>query len=332
MPLLDEPVVQPSHRLRRLRRTPALRSLVQETRVHAASLVQPLFVQEGLSKRRPIPSMPGVERLGLADVAGEAQELVDARVGAVMLFGLPKHKDATGTGAYDEKGIVQQAIQRIKQTAPELVVIADACLCEYTDHGHCGPLGGGEVDNDATLRLLAKTAVSQAKAGADIVAPSAMMDGQVAAIRSALDAASFALTPILSYAAKHASALYGPFRDAAGSAPHAGDRRGYQMNPANGREAMREIQADLDEGADMVLVKPALSCLDLIRQARDRFDVPIGAYQVSGEYAMIKAAATNGWLDESRVVAETLQAIRRAGAGFTITYFAKQYAQSLGAD
>lgn len=317
----------PFARLRRTRRHAGLRGLARETHVASSTLVQPLFVQEGLSGRTPIPSMPGIDRLGLDALAAEAQDLQRADLGAVMLFGIPAGKDAQGSAARDPDGIVPRAIQRVRDAAPGLPVIADTCLCAYTDHGHCGILRRGAVHNDATLALLAQAAVAQAQAGADIVAPSAMMDGQVLAIRAGLDAAGFQETPIMAYSAKYASAFYGPFRDAAASGPVAGDRRGHQMDPANVREAMREIECDIAEGSDMVLVKPALPCLDVIREARDRFDVPVGAYQVSGEYAMVKAAAEKGWIDERRVVAESLLAIRRAGADFTITYHAKRFAQ-----
>lgn len=310
---------------RRLRSTPAMRNLVRESDVGTDRLIQPVFVHAG-QNREPIPPMPGIERLPLSALNQESQELVDARVGGVMLFGIPSHKDANGSGAYDANGIVQRAIRTIRAAAPDILVIADVCLCEYTNHGHCGVLNGSSVDNDATLPLLARTAVSLAEAGAHVVAPSAMMDGQVAAIRQALDESGHLEVPILSYAAKYASAFYGPFREAAGSTPRIGDRRGYQMDSRNALEALREIEADIREGADFVLVKPALPCLDILRAARERFDVPIGAYQVSGEYAMLKAAAEKGWLDEERSVDETLTAIRRAGADFILSYFAKQFA------
>lgn len=310
---------------RRLRSTPAIRNLVRESHVGADRLIQPVFVHGGQG-REGISSMPGIARLPLPALNQEAQELADARVGGVMLFGIPSHKDANGSGAFDANGIVQRAIRTIRAAAPDILVIADVCLCEYTNHGHCGILKGSSVDNDATLPLLARTAVSLAEAGAQVVAPSAMMDGQVAAIRQGLDESGHVDVPILSYAAKYASAFYGPFREAAGSTPKIGDRRGYQMDSRNAREALREIEADIREGADFVLVKPALPCLDILRAARERFDVPIGAYQVSGEYAMVKAAAKNGWLDEGRTVDETLTAIRRAGADFILSYFAKQFA------
>jgi len=314
-------------RLRRTRQHAGLRRLVRETRLDAAQLVQPIFVEEGLARPTPVPSMPGVRRLGLEHLAQEAQELTGLGVGAAIVFGIPAVKDTQGSASHDANGIASQAIRALKRAAPDLVVIGDVCLCEYTSHGHCGVLKGGDVDNDATLPLLARTAVAQAAAGADIVAPSAMMDGQVAAIRGALDANGHKGVATLSYSAKYASAFYGPFRDAASSAPSGGHRRGYQMDVANVREAMREIEADVREGADMVLVKPALPSLDVLRLARDRFDVPIGAYQVSGEFSMIKAAAANGWLNEANARDEALAAIRRAGADFIVTYFAKAFAQ-----
>ena len=315
---------------RRLRRTPALRGLVRETRLHSAMLVQPLFIQAGAEGREPIGAMPGQDRLGLAVLPEEAVRLRAVGIRSVLLFGLPSAKDAIGSGAWASDGIVQEGIRILRAADRELVIIADVCLCEYTSHGHCGILaGGGEdatIDNDASLELLARTAVSLAEAGADIVAPSAMMDGQVAAIRVALDEAGHGETPILAYAAKHASAFYGPFREAADSAPAFGDRRSYQMDPANGREARREIEADLAEGADMVMIKPALPSLDLVAAARARTDVPIAAYQVSGEYAAICAAAANGWLDRRAAVLESLVAIARAGADIIVTYFAAEAA------
>jgi porphobilinogen synthase len=314
-------------RLRRLRRTPALRSLVRETRVHPSMLVAPLFVRPGSGVREPVGSMPGVARLSPDLAADEAARLADLGVGGVILFGLPEAKDALGSDASANDGIVQVAIRRIRALELSLVTIADTCLCEYTDHGHCGPLAGdGSVDNDAALVRLAETAVAQAQAGADIVAPSAMMDGQVAAIRTALDVAGFEETAIMAYASKHASAFYGPFREAADSAPAFGDRRGYQMDPANGREALREMEMDLAEGADILLVKPALPGLDLIAAARERFDVPIAAYQVSGEFAMIAAAAERGWIDGRRAMTEAVTGIVRAGAGIVITYAAADLA------
>ena len=314
-------------RLRRLRRTPALRALVRETRLHPSMLVAPLFVCPGAGAREPVASMPGVARIS-ADVAvEEAARLAELGVGGVILFGLPEAKDADGSEASADDGVVQDTFRRIRALELPLVTIADTCLCEYTDHGHCGPLAPeGSVENDAALVRLADTAVSQARAGADIVAPSAMMDGQVAAIRAALDAAGFDQTAIMAYASKHASAFYGPFREAADSAPAFGDRRGYQMDPANGREALREMALDVAEGADLLLVKPALPGLDLVAAARARFDLPIAAYQVSGEFAMIAAASERGWLDGRRAMTEAVTAIVRAGAGIVITYAAADIA------
>ena len=314
-------------RLRRLRRTPALRALVRETRLHPLMLIAPLFVQPGEGRRDPIGSMPGHARLSPDLVAEEAARLAELGVGGVILFGLPESKDALGSGASTDDGMVQDAFRRIRSLELPLVTIADTCLCEYTDHGHCGPLAvDGSVANDAALVRLADTAVSQARAGADIVAPSAMIDGQVATIRTALDAAGFEQTAIMAYASKHASAFYGPFREAADSAPAFGDRRGYQMDPANGREALREMELDVAEGADILLVKPALPGLDLVAAARARFDLPVAAYQVSGEYAMIAAAAERGWLDRRRAMTEAVTAIVRAGAGIVITYAAADLA------
>jgi porphobilinogen synthase len=320
-------------RPRRLRRTAALRALVRETRPQPAMLVAPLFVRPGSGVREPIASMPGVARLSADVAADEAARLAERGVGGVILFGLPETKDAMGSGASAEDGIVQEVLRRIRALELPLVTIADTCLCEYTDHGHCGPLAAdGSVDNDAALFRLAETAVSQARSGADIVAPSAMMDGQVAAIRAALDAAGFDQTAIMAYAAKHASAFYGPFREAADSAPAFGDRRGYQMDPANGREAVREMALDVAQGADILLVKPALPALDLIAAARARFLLPIAAYQVSGEYAMLVAAAERGWLDGRRAMSEAITAIVRAGAGIVITYAAADLATWLRED
>ena len=310
-------------RPRRLRRTPALRALVRETRLHPSMLVAPLFVQPGAGRRDPIGSMPGQARLSSDLAAEEAARLAELGVGGVILFGLPESKDASGSEASAEDGIVQDALRRIRTLELPLATIADTCLCEYTDHGHCGPIAAdGSVDNDAALIRLAETAVAQARAGADIVAPSAMMDGQVAAIRAALDADGLDETAIMAYASKHASAFYGPFRDAADSAPAFGDRRSYQMDPANGREAMREMALDVVEGADILLVKPALPGLDLIAAAQNRFDLPIAAYQVSGEFAMIASAAERGWLDGRRAMTEAVTGIVRAGAGIVITYAA----------
>ena len=315
------------HRPRRLRRTAALRALVRETRLHPSMFVAPLFVQPGSGIREPIASLPGQARLSPDLAADEAARLARLGVGGVILFGLPDHKDALGSEASVPDGAVQETFRRIRERELPLVTIADTCLCEYTDHGHCGPLArDGSVDNDAALDRLAEVAVSQAEAGADIVAPSAMMDGQVGAIRSALDANGNDQTAIMAYASKHASAFYGPFRDAADSAPAFGDRRGYQMDPANGREAMREMALDVAEGADILLVKPALPGLDLIAAARARFDLPIAAYQVSGEFAMIAAATERGWLDGRRAMLEAVGGIVRAGAGIVITYAAADLA------
>jgi porphobilinogen synthase len=310
-------------RPRRLRRSPALRALVRETRLHSGMLVAPLFVQPGVAVREPIASMPGVARMSPDIAVAEADRLAGLGIGGVILFGLPEHKDAFGSEASAEDGIVQETFRRIKDAGLPIVAIADTCLCEYTDHGHCGPLAAdASVDNDVTLERLAETAVSQARAGADMVAPSAMMDGQVRAIREALDASGFDQTSIMAYASKHASAFYGPFREAADSAPAFGDRRGYQMDPANGREAIREMALDVAEGADILLVKPALPGLDLISAARARFDLPVAAYQVSGEYAMLAAAGERGWIDQRRATLESVTAIARAGADVVLTYAA----------
>ena len=316
-------------RFRRLRRTEALRALVRETTLDPGDFVYPIFVAHGRGLREEIASMPGQFRLSPDMLAAEAKELRSLGIGAVLLFGIPRTKDDVGSEAYAADGIVQQAIRALKDADPDLVVITDVCLCEYTDHGHCGVVVDGEVDNDRTLPLLARMALSHVEAGADMVAPSDMMDGRVAAIRHALDEAGYAHIPIMAYSAKAASAFYGPFREAAESAPQFGDRRGYQMDPANGREALREIEADVAEGADIVMVKPALPNLDIIVRARQRFDLPIAAYNVSGEYAMVKAAARMGWLDERRITLEVLTAIRRAGADIVITYHAKEAARWL---
>ena len=316
-------------RHRRLRSTPAMRGLVRETELTPSHLVAPLFVEEGLDGRAPIEAMPGQSRLGLAALVEEAKELRSAGVPAVLLFGIPASKDEHGSGAYDDEGVVQEAIRRLKDAVPEMLVVGDVCLCEYTSHGHCGLLDeNGGVDNDASLPLLADMAVSLAEAGCDIVAPSDMMDGRVAAIREALDGSGQTDTAILSYAAKFASAFYGPFREAADSAPAFGDRHGYQMDPANGRMARDEVLTDIEEGADMVMVKPALPYLDVLRSVRDAVDVPVAAYNVSGEYSMLKAAAANGWIEEERAIDETLTSIRRAGADIIITYHAKEWARS----
>jgi porphobilinogen synthase len=329
MTLLTEPITGAAAAFHggRLRRTPALRALVRETRLHPSMLVQPLFVRPGSGVREPIGSMPGQHRLSVDELAREADRLLQAGVRAILLFGLPDAKDAEGAGAWADDGIVQRAIAELRRAGgDELAIIADVCLCEYTSHGHCGVLRAASVDNDATLPLLARTAVSLASAGADVVAPSAMMDGQVAAIRTALDDSGSTEAAILAYAAKHASAFYGPFREAADSAPAFGDRRSYQMDPANGREALAEIAADLAEGADMIMVKPALPALDLVAAARASTTAPIAAYQVSGEYAAIVAASERGWLDRRTAALESLTAIARAGAGIVVTYFALEAA------
>ncbi len=326
----------PQNRMRRMRQSDALRALVRETTLEPGDLIYPLFICPGSGVRNPISSMPGVFNLSVDEAVKEAEEAASLGIGGLLLFGLPAEKDETGTGAWIDDGIVQQALRALRQTpaAKKLVMITDVCLCEYTSHGHCGIVNksGSDfaIDNDPTVEILAKTAVSHARAGADVVAPSDMMDGRVAAIRSALDAAGFGMTPILSYASKFFSAFYGPFREAADSAPQFGDRRGYQMDGANLREAMREIELDLEEGADMILMKPSMPYLDVIRSARDRFDVPMGAYQVSGEYSMLQAAFERGWLDRDRATLESLIGIRRAGAEFIVTYFAKAAAKLLG--
>ena len=319
----------PTVRLRRLRRTPALRSLAQETRVSVADLVYPLFVTHGRGVRAEVDSMPDVYQLSVDNLIPEIDEVAALGIGAVLLFGIPASKDAAGSGAYASDGIAQQAARAIKTAAPDMLVIADACLCEYTDHGHCGVIADGGVDNDRTLDLLRETAVSQADAGADVIAPSGMIDGQVGAIREALDDAGFAETAIVGYSAKYASAFYGPFRDAAGSTPQFGDRKTHQMDPPNVREALREIELDIAEGADVVMVKPAMPYLDVIARAREAFDVPLAAYNVSGEYAMLKAAARNEWLDGDRAAMEVLTAIKRAGADLVISYHAREAARLL---
>jgi porphobilinogen synthase len=322
-------MVFPEYRPRRLRRTEAFRSLIRETRLTADQLVYPIFVMPGKNIRQEIPSMPGVFRLSVDQLAREAKECLALGVNSVILFGLPEKKDAMGSGAHARDGIIQRAIKELKNTVPELLVITDVCLCEYTDHGHCGCLINEEVDNDATLEILAKTALSHAVAGADMVAPSDMMDGRVAEIRASLDENNYESIPVMAYSVKYASGFYGPFREAADCAPQFGDRRSYQMDPANSREALREATLDVDEGADILIVKPAVAYLDIIARLRDEFDLPIAAYHVSGEYAMIKAAGANGWIDESRVMAETLLSIKRAGADIIITYFAKDMAKLL---
>ena len=319
----------PIQRLRRLRSSERLRRMVRETQLAPSQFILPLFVVPGEEIRKEITSMPGNAQMSIDNIVRECQQCKKLGLGGVILFGIPAQKDETASGAYDPDGITQQAIRAVKKEVPGLLVITDVCNCEYTSHGHCGWIKDGDVDNDTTLGWLAKTAVSHANSGADIVAPSDMMDGRVQAIRRALDAAGHANVPILSYAAKYASAFYGPFREAAESAPQFGDRRSYQMDPGNAREAMREIALDLEEGADMIMVKPAMAYLDIIRQARDRFDVPLGAYQVSGEFSMIMAAANNGWLDLDRTILESLTGIRRAGADFILTYFAKRATELL---
>jgi porphobilinogen synthase len=320
-------VAFPSTRLRRLRRTPALRDLVRETHLSPQDLLLPIFIEAGLNGRKPIDAMPGVDRLGVDEAVREAGELVARGIPGLMLFGIPAHKDEEGTGAYDDEGIVQLAARAIKQAHPELIVVGDVCLCEYTSHGHCGLLtADGRVDNDASLELLSRTAVSLARAGCDVVAPSDMMDGRVGHIRRALDDDGLSDVPIISYSAKFASAFYGPFREAADSAPAFGDRRGYQMDGANAVEAVRESLLDVEEGADVLMVKPALPYLDVLRRVKDATDLPVAAYNVSGEYAMLKAAIAAGYLDERAAVLESLTSIRRAGADFIFTYWAKDVA------
>ena len=316
---------QQFHRGRRLRRTPAIRSMVRETRLTPDALMFPIFVTYGTKVREPIEPMPGIAQISIDNLKDEVDEIASLGIKSVLLFGIPESKDSRGTGGYALDGIVQNAVREIKDAQPDLIVATDVCMCEYTDHGHCGILlPDGEVDNDTTLPLLAETAVSHVEAGADIVAPSAMMDGQVAAIRAALDSADHTNTTLMAYAAKYSSAFYGPFRIAAESAPQQGDRRSYQMDPANGREAMREIRADIEEGADIIMVKPALEYLDIIRMARRISNVPVAAYNVSGEYSMLKAAAQNGWIEEDRAIIEVLTSIARAGADIIITYHAKE--------
>jgi len=315
--------------MRRVRASAALRSLVRETRLAPEQFILPLFVCPGEGVRREIGSMPGNYQLSIEELVKECELAKKLGVGGVILFGIPEVKDEMASGAYAESGIVQRAVQAIKSGVRDLLVMTDVCNCEYTSHGHCGYVVNNDVDNDTTLEWLAKSAVSHARAGADVVAPSDMMDGRVAAIRKALDVEGFTNTPILSYAAKYASVFYGPFREAAESAPQFGDRRSYQMDPANAREAMREIELDVEEGADMIMVKPAMPYLDVIRMARDRFDLPLGAYQVSGEFSVLEAAIRNGWLDRNRAILESLTSIRRAGADFILTYFAKEAAQLL---
>ena len=319
----------PIQRGRRLRRSEAIRQMVRETELSPSDFIYPLFVTEGRGVRRPVTSMPGIYNLSIENAVEEARQAHSLGVPAVILFGIPDRKDAKGSGAYASDGVVQRAISELKQSIPALQVIADVCLCEYTDHGHCGVLSGQDVQNDATLPLLAQMAVTCAKAGADIIAPSDMMDGRVAIIRKALDEARLDSVPILSYAAKYASGFYGPFREAAQSSPKVGDRRGYQMDPANAREAIKEVLTDIEEGADMVMVKPALSYLDVIWRVKQQVNVPVAAYNVSGEYSLVKAAAQNGWIDYSRVMLEILTSIKRAGADLILTYHALDAARLL---
>ena len=316
----------PATRLRRLRRTETLRGFVRETELSPGDLIQPAFVVAGEGVREEIASMPGIERFSISGLVEEAGEIAAAGVGAILLFGVPASKDEVGSSAYDGEGIVQMAVRAVKEAHPDLVVITDVCLCEYTSHGHCGVLRDGEVDNDVTVELLAKTAISHAEAGADAVAPSDMMDGRIGSIRYQLDEEGHPDTPIIAYSAKYASAFYGPFRDAADSTPQHGDRSGYQMDPPNAAEAVREAELDLEEGADMLMVKPAVPYLDVVRRVKEATTAPLAAYHVSGEYSMLKAAAANGWLDERRAVVETLIAIRRAGADAIVTYYAKEAA------
>jgi porphobilinogen synthase len=320
----------PIHRPRRLRRSAALREMVRETTLAPSDFIYPLFVVEGRDVRRPISSMPGIFNLSLEHVVAEAKQAKALGVPAVLLFGIPDHKDARGSQAYAREGIVQRAVREIKNALPDMLVIVDVCLCEYTDHGHCGVIEGGHVANDATLPLLAQMAVTCAQAGADVIAPSDMMDGRVGAIRSALDEVKLTEVPILSYAAKYASGFYGPFREAAQSTPQFGDRRTHQMDPGNVREALKEVDLDLEEGADMIMVKPALSYLDVIHRVRERVDVPVVAYNVSAEYSMVKAAAQNGWIDGDRLMLEILTSIKRAGSDLIISYHSLEAAKLLG--
>ena len=319
----------PLERGRRLRRTDSIRRMVRETRLQTDDLIMPFFTVSGMNVRQPVSAMPGVERLSPDLLAEEAKTAFGMGVPALILFGIPDRKDASGSSSWDENGVVQNAVKAVRDKIPDMTVICDVCLCEYTDHGHCGVIKDGMVDNDATLELLAKQAVSFCNAGADMIAPSDMMDGRVEAVRDALDDNGYENTAIMSYAAKYASAFYGPFREAAGSAPQFGDRRGYQMDPANVREALREVRLDLEEGADIVMVKPALAYMDVIRQVREMSDIPLAAYNVSGEYAMVKAAAEKGWIDEKRIVLEILTGIKRAGADMILTYHATDAAKWL---
>ncbi len=319
----------PRVRLRRLRRTEALRALVRENQVNVSDLIYPMFIVEGKKIKEEITSMPGIFRHSPDQLPLEIEEIAGLKIPAVLLFGIPENKDETGSSAYHPDGVIQQAIRVIKKSVPELIVITDVCLCEYTSHGHCGVITNGEIDNDKTLPLLSETALSHVESGADIIAPSDMMDGRVKTIREVLDGKGFQHIPILSYAAKYVSAFYGPFREAAGSTPQSGDRRAYQMDPPNVREALREVEQDIAEGADIVMVKPALAYLDVIRQVRDTFNHPLAAYNVSGEYSMIKAAAQRGWIDEKQAILETLTAIKRAGADIILTYHAREFARWL---
>ena len=322
-------MVFPEYRPRRLRKNAAFRSLIRETRLDAGQFIYPLFVMPGKGKRQEIASMPGVFRLSVDQLAKEAKECLGLGVNHLLLFGLPEKKDAMGSGAHAKDGIVQRAIRELKNAVPEMMIVTDVCLCEFTDHGHCGCIIENQIDNDATLEILAKTALSHAQAGADMVAPSDMMDGRVGEIRATLDENNFDHVPIMAYSVKYASAFYGPFREAADCAPQFGDRTSYQMDPANAREALREATLDVEEGTDILMVKPAMAYLDIIKTLKDEFDLPIAAYHVSGEYAMIKAAAAQGWIDEERVMAESLLAIKRAGADIIITYYAKDMARKL---
>ncbi len=316
----------PATRMRRLRRTESLRALVRETELSPTDLIQPLFVVAGEGVRDGVPSMPGIERFSISELVAEGTEIASAGIGAVLLFGIPSAKDESGSGAYDDEGVVQMAVRALKEAHPDLTVITDVCLCEYTLHGHCGFVRDGEVDNDITVELLAKAAISHAEAGADAVAPSDMMDGRIGTIRHQLDEEGHSGVPIVAYSVKYSSAFYGPFRDAAESTPEFGDRRGYQMDPANAAEAVREAELDLEEGADMLMVKPATAYLDVVRRVKDATGAPVAAYHVSGEYSMLKAAAERGWIDERPAVLETLTSIRRAGADAIVTYYAKEAA------
>ena len=320
----------PLARMRRLRRSQKLRDMVAETHLAVNDLLYPMFVLEGQGVKEPVPSMPGIDRFSVDKLVEECRAVAGLGIPAVMFFGIPAQKDPLGRGAYAEDGIGPRALRAVKKAVPELLLVPDVCLCEYTDHGHCGVIEAGDVHNDASIELLAKAAVAYAKAGADMVAPSDMMDGRVLEMREALDEAGYEHLPIMSYAAKYASAFYGPFRDAAESAPQFGDRRGYQMDPRNGAEALREVALDIEEGADIVMVKPALPYLDIISRVREQFDLPVAAYNVSGEYAMVKAAAERGWIDHDRVMLETLIGIKRAGADIILTYHAKEAARLLG--